>query len=229
MIAEPRTVIDAISAKVQKLRPKYEKDGYEVIERPGPEEFPFDVGPFAGHRPAMLAKRGDERHVFEVREAVASTGRLADRAGKFRDDPNWQFYLMSCDDVVPDDAPGIQGEPRSWPRLEHTADETLHRIRTLPSWLQLLALWTALEGVLQRIAVDHGIPVDLLSASTLIPVLRDRGLIPKSSYEPLMDAHETHRVVRHGFGVPDEQVAEAVRTLSEWLMRLLPQPVERAA
>lgn len=230
MIAEELAgIVDAVTAKVQKLRPKYEKDGYEVIERPGPEEFPFRVGPFAHHRPAMLAKRGDERHVFEVREDVASIGRLADCAGKFRDDPNWHFYLMSCDDVVPDDAPGIQGAPPTWLQLEHTAGETLRGIRTLAQWLHLLALWTALEGVLRRIAVDHGIPVDLLSASTLIPVLHDRGLIPKPSYEPLMAAHEVHRTVRHGFGAPDEQVAEALRTVSEWLPPLLPRPVERAA
>jgi hypothetical protein len=224
------TVVDAVAAKVEKLRGKYERQGYEVIERPGPEEFPFDPGYRLPYRPAMLARRGDELHVFEVREAASiASGDVWSREAEFYKHPGWHFYVVSCDDVVPDDAPGIQGDPPSWPQLEHTAGETLRRIRTLPPWLQLLALWTVLEGVLQRIAVDHGIPVDLLSASTLISVLCDRGLIPRMSREPLVAAHEVHRLVRHGFDTPDEQVVEAVRTVSEWLTRLLPQPVERAA
>ena len=224
------TIVDAVAAKVEQLRRKYERQGYEVIERPGPEEFPFDPGYRLPYRPAMLARRGDELCVFEVREAAATaSGDVWAREEEFYKHPGWHFYVVSCDDVVPDDAPGIQGDPPSWPQLEHTAGETLRGVRTLPPWIQLLVLWTALEGVLRRIAVDHAIPLDLLSPAALILALHDRGLIPKRSYEPLMCAHEAHRRARHGFGVPDEQVADAVSFVLEWLPRLLPRPVERAA
>lgn len=224
------TIVDAVAAKVEQLRRKYERQGYEVIERPGPEEFPFDPGYRLPYRPAMLARRGDELCVFEVREAAATaSGDVWAREEEFYKHPSWHFYVVSCDDVVPDDAPGIQGEPPSWPQLGHMSGETLSRIRALPPRVQLLVLWTTLEGVLRRIAVDRGVPEDLLSASTLIPALHDRGLIAKTSHEALMAAHEVHRHVRHGFEAPDEVVTGAVRTVSEWLPRLLPQPVERAA
>ena len=224
------TIMDAVAAKVEQLRGKYERQGYEVIERPGPEEFPFDAGYRLPYRPAMLARRGDELCVFEVREAAATeSGDVWAREEEFYKHPGWHFYVVSCDDVVPHDAPGIQGEPPSWPQLDHTSGETLRRIRTLPPQVQLLVLWTTMEGVLRRIAVDHEVPVDLLSASTLIPVLHDLGLIAEASHGSLMAAHEVHRRVRHGFETPDDVVTGAVRTVSEWLPRLLPQPVERAA
>ena len=131
-------IVSAETAKIQQLREEYEKQGYRIIERPGPEEFPFEAGYSA-------------------------------------------------------------------------------------------LLWTALEGVLRRMAVDDGMPVDRLPASTLIPALYDYGLIPMKAYERLKAAHEVHRRVRHGYHTPEEKVAEAVRAVSEWLPQLLPHAVERAA
>jgi len=223
------TPVDAVTAKVEILRERYEKEGYEVIERPGPEQFPCKIAWLDRHRPAMLARRGDERCVFEFFEAVRFTGRLADCAGELRDDPNWHFHILSCDDVVPDDAPGIQGEPPAWPELEQRATDTMRVVEPLPAWLRLPSLWTAVEAVLRRLVVDHGIPVDLLSASSLIQVVHDAGVIPFAWYEPLKEAHEIHRRVRHGFDAPDQQVAEAVSVLTRWLSSRFPASLERAA
>jgi hypothetical protein len=223
-------IVSAETAKIQQLREEYEKQGYTVVERPGPEEFPFQAGYGARYRPAMLARRGKENVVIEIRESAdQASDRLIERSQAIRKQPNWRFYLVTSDDVVPHDAPGIQGGPPCWPELEHTVGEALALAQPLPSWMRLLVLFTALEGVLRRIAVDDGMPVDRLPASTLITALYDYGLIPIDAYERLMAAHEVHRRVRHGYPTADEKVAEAVRAVSEWLPQLLPHAVERAA
>ena len=223
------SVVDAVTAKVRQLRTKYEKLGFEVIEHPGPEYFPFDIGDFARHPPAILARRGEENLVFEFHEVVCCTGSLADRVPEVPDFAKWRFYLTSLADVVPDDAPGLEGDPPEWPHLEHMVADTMRAIQPISSWMQLLALWTALEGVLRRIAVDDGIPVDLLSGATLVEVLHGHGLIPRESLAPLMAAHEVHRLVRHGFAVSPDEVAGAVHAVSAWLPALFPASVKRAA
>lgn len=223
-------IVGAETAKIQQLREEYEMQGYTIIERPSPEEFPFEAGYGPRCRPAMLARRGKENIVFEIRESAdQASDRLIERSEVIRKHPNWRFYLVTSDDVVPHDAPGIQGDPPAWADLEHTVGETLALTQPLPAWMRLLVLWTALEGVLRRIAADDGMPVDRLPASTLIPALYDYGLIPMKSYERLQSAHEVHRRVRHGYDTADETAEEAVRAVSEWLPQLLPQAVERAA
>lgn len=222
-------IVDAVTAKIQQLRARYEQQGYEVIERPGPEEFPFEVGYFGRYRPAMLARRGDEHLVFEIREAIRSIDRLIERADEIRKHPGWAFYLISLEDVVPHDAPGMQGDPPAWPGLERRAEDALRLAAEVPPPVALLGLWSSLEGVLRRIAVDNAIPVDLLPAASLIPALHDQGLIPREAYEPLMRALEVHRRVLHGYEAPDEEIGEAVRIVAAWVHDLLPRPIERAA
>ncbi|HEX8243815.1 MAG TPA: hypothetical protein VF541_09975 [Longimicrobium sp.] len=222
-------IVDAVTAKVQQLRVRWEGEGYEVIERPGPEEFPFEVGYFGHYRPAMLARRGAENHVFEIREAVRSLGRLIERSDEIRQHPDWHFYLMSLEDVVPHDAPGLQGDPPPWPRLERRVEDAVRLAGEAPSRIALLELWSALEGVMRRIAVDNTIPVDLLPAATLIPALYDQGLIPFDSYEPLKTALEVHRRVLHGYDAPEEEIAGAVRTVSQWVCEMLSAAAEQAA
>jgi hypothetical protein len=221
-------IVDAVTAKVQQLREKYEQLGYEVVEHPGPEEFPFEVGYFGRYRPAMLARKGDEHLVFEIREIVRSTDRLIERSEEIHKHPGWQFYLISLEDVVPHDAPGVQGDPPEWPRLEHRAMEAMRLVNTDPS-IVLLALWSSLEGVLRRIAVENGIPVDLLPADALIPALHDQGLIPREVYEPLKAALLVHRRVRHGYEASEAEIAQSVRDVIDVLRQLLPRPVKQAA
>src|SRR5262249_27421326 len=149
------------------------------IERPSPEEFPFDTGYNDRYRPPMLARRGPENLVFEVREEARLLGqRLVDRSDEIRRHPDWHFYLVTCDDVVPLDAPGVQGDPPEWPQLDRRVEAALRLRQTGASHDVLLALWSALEGVLRRIAVDEGMPTDRLPASLLIPALYDQGFIP---------------------------------------------------
>ncbi|HET7232718.1 MAG TPA: hypothetical protein VFJ16_22090 [Longimicrobium sp.] len=221
--------MDAVTAKVRKLRAEYEREGFEVIVRPGPECFPFDIGDFAHHPPAMLARKGARNDVIELREEVRATGSVADCAGDRRALPDWHFYLAGCGDVVPDEAPGIQGDPPAWPQLERTATDTLRAAALLAAWTRLLALWTVLEGVLRRIAADDAIPLDLLPPDTLIRVTDEHRLIPRDSVVPLAAAHEVHRLVRHGFDASDDEIREAVRAVSAWLPALFPASVKRAA
>lgn len=223
-------IVDAATAKIQQLRETYEARGYEVVENPAPREIPFECGYNERFRPSMLLRRGDEHVIVDIRESAGqATDRLVARAGEIGKHPHWHYMLVTSDDVVPHDAPGLQGAPPTWPELTHTVGEALRVAPSLSPWMQLLVWWTALEGVLRRIAVDENIPVDLLPATTLIPALYDYGLIPFHSYEPLMAAHEVHRRVRHGYGTPDEELAKAVHAVAEWLPALFPAAAERAA
>jgi hypothetical protein len=221
---------DAIAAKVQQLREQYEREGFQVIERPGPEEFPFEVGYFGHYRPAMLARRGDENIVLEVRDPYRlSIERLTERMEEIRGHKGWRFFLVSVDDVVPHDAPGLQGDPPAWPYLETVAEEALRISASGPDRIALLAVFSALEGVLRKTAVTEGIPVDRLPAPLLITALYDQGLVPFEAYQPLNAALKVHRRVLHGYDAPAEEIGAAVQVVAECVRELLPQPVEYAA
>lgn len=223
-------IVDAITAKVQQLRERLESEGFQVIERPGPDDFPFEIGYYGRYRPAMLARRGDEVHVFEVRDPQRmSADRLIQRSDEIRKHPDWHFYLVSLEDVVPFDAPGNQGEPPTWVSLQHRVEEGIRLPSRVSPAVALVGLWSTLEGVLRRIAVEHSIPVDLLPAASLIPILHDQGLLPREAYQPLQDARQVHRRVVHGYDAPTDQVADAVRHVVYWVQALLPASIEAAA
>jgi hypothetical protein len=223
-------IVDAVGAKVRQLRERWEREGYEVVERPGPEEFPFETGYFGRYRPAMLARRGAENHVFEVRDGRRLPAeRLIQRSDEIRKHPDWHFYLVSAEDVIPHDAPGMQGDPPSWPSLKRRAADASRLAAEAAPPMALLWLWSTLEGILRRIAVDNQLPVDLLPAASLIPILHDQGLVPRKAYEPLKTALEVHRRVLHGYDAPEPEIAEAVAIVACVLRELLPRPAERAA
>ncbi|HYH80318.1 MAG TPA: hypothetical protein VEX86_10985 [Longimicrobium sp.] len=223
-------IVDAITAKVQQLRENYEKEGFEIIERPGPEHFPFEVGYRGHYRPAMLARRGDENYIFEVRDPRrTSLEPLMERMEEIRKHAGWRFFLVTTEDVVPHDAPGLQGEPPPWPDLERRAEQALSFAAAGAPPIALLLLWPSVEGVLRKIALSNGIPVDLLSAPFLITALYDQGFISMDAYESLLKAVDIHRSVVHGYDAPADQVADAVRAAADVLHEMLPKPVERAA
>ena len=71
--------------------------------------------------------------------------------------------------------------------------------------------------------------MDRLPASLLINALYDRGLIPFDSREPLWKAMGVHRRVLHGYDAPEEEIAEAVRSVAEWVPQMLPKLAEQGA
>ncbi|HET7232717.1 MAG TPA: hypothetical protein VFJ16_22085 [Longimicrobium sp.] len=218
-----------VNTKVQQLRELYERAGFEVLERPGEESFPFaaDFPPL--YRPALLAIRGKEHHVVEVRERPGSIGRLMERFYGIRTHRDWFLHLVTSRDVVSHDVPEAQRELRPWHELKRSLEETTLLPPAVPAWVRLLALLAVLEGVMRRIARDDGVPIEMLSAPWLVSQLHHYGLLPYDSYFPLHDALEVHRRVRHGFAMPDEKVGGAVRAVLEWLPELFPRPEGTAA
>jgi hypothetical protein len=223
-------ISDAITAKVKALREEYEKKGYEVVERPAPEVFPFDAGYRSFYRPAMLARRGDENLVFEIREDMPSgMERLLARSREIGRHPGWRFLWISCDDVVPLEAPGVQGDPPDWGWLEQHAEEARSLADTGSKRLALLALWSVLEGMLRRASIDHEMPTDRLPAALLLPMLYDEGYLPYETYEPLKAAQEVHRRVVHGYDAPEAKLAEAVRSVADALPKILAENLQHAS
>ena len=213
-----------VNPKARELRERYERVGFKVIARPGEESFPFEADFPPLYRPALLAIRGKEHHVVEVRERPGSIGRLMERFYGIRTHRDWFLHLVTSRDVVSHDVPEAQRELRPWHELKRSLEETTLLPSEVPAWVRLLALLAVLEGVMRRIARDDGVPIEMLSAPWLISQLHHYGLLPYDSYFPLRDALEVHRRVRHGFAVPNEKVGEAVRAVLGWLPELFPRP-----
>jgi hypothetical protein len=223
-------ISDAVRAKMDQIRGKYEVLGYEVIQNPPPEAFPFETGRTFRYLPLVLARRGSENIVFEVWPAHRLPGEsLMDRAAEIRKHPGWRLYLVTCDDVVPFDAPGAQGEPPDWTRLEQRADEALRVAREAAPAVALLALWAVLEGVLRRSAADHDLPMERLPAVLLIPSLYDNGPMPFGAYEPLMAAEQVHRRVVHGYEVPEAELRAAVHAVADALPAIIAENLQHAS
>jgi REase_AHJR-like protein len=217
----------AVAGKVAELRADYERQGFTVVSGPGPGDVPFDT---RGYSPDLLASRGDEHYLVEVRDSGTrlSADLLSEVAEEVAKHPGWHFLL-----ITPDDVPGVPGidEPlASWPRLRRRAATA---VRLAESGgdpeVALLALWAALEGVLRKTAQRVSLPVERLPTPTLIRHLFSHGELSMAQFDRLMEACGVRSRIAHGHEAPARTVAAAVRDLVAVLCELLPEAAQRAA
>lgn len=80
--------------RIERIAEEYRSKGYDVLVEPsGP-----DLPPFLGnHRPDLIARRGDERLVIELKPSPseAEPGRVRGLAEKIEREPGWKFVLIA--------------------------------------------------------------------------------------------------------------------------------------
>ena len=173
-------VQDAVARTIQRLR----SQGWDVTSEPSPEQLPQTLADF---RPDLLARRGDEHAVVEIRSRRQPPNldlvTLAERVAAL---PGWRLDLV----YVPEDLTvADRGQLLQWARAaEQLASST-------PEAALLLG-WAPTEGLLHHLAEPVGIDTDQPGA--LLAALASVGLLEHDEHDELRRAMEARNALAHG-------------------------------
>jgi hypothetical protein len=217
----PFRVVDG--ARVPEIAEELASRGWQVIRDPDPGLFPFDTD---GYSPSLLARKGDENVIVEVRTVgrLVGTGRFLDVAEEVRRHAGWRFVRVTPEDV--DVAVVLEGgDPiPTWDQLADriARAEDLYRAKEVDR--AFLSLWVALEGVLRRDAVETAIPIERLVTHVLLAELYSYGDLGMEWYDSARALLEVRDRVIHGFRIDDldEVVPRLLRLVHEMMAEWAP-------
>jgi hypothetical protein len=174
---------------------RYQQQGYDVVVHPSVDELPFDLD---GYEPDLIATRGDEKLIIEVRPSVlrCSIDRLIEAADRVRTSPPWQLLLVTEDDVPGELLPGADLTVPTWDEIDRRLAE-IDPMGDGPA--RLLLAWAVLEAALRRHAFDSALPIQRLPTSALIKQLYTQGELPADHFETLIRLLDQRNRVAHGF------------------------------
>ncbi|HEY7768573.1 helix-turn-helix domain-containing protein [Longimicrobium sp.] len=200
---------------------RYRQEGYDVVVHPSADAFPFDLD---GFEPDLIATRGDEKLIIQVRNSVmsGSIDRLIEAADRVRNSPPWQLLLVTEDDVPGAVTPGEDLALPTWEEIHHRlagVDQVMDR----PAGL--LLGWVVVEAALRRHAFESALPIQRLPTSALIKLLYTQGELPADTFETLIRLHHQRNRLAHGFALEDTTgAAGELRAILEHLLDFWRQP-----
>jgi hypothetical protein len=200
---------------------RYQEQGYDVVVHPSADELPFDLD---GYEPDLIATRGDEKLIIEVRNSVmrGSIDRLIEAADRVRTSPPWQLLLVTEDDVPGELLPGADLTLPGWAEIHHRLAE-IDCVGDGPA--RLLLAWAVLEAALRRHAFDSALPIHRLPTSALVKQLYTQGELPADAFETLLRRLEQRTLVAHGFAFEGTAgAAGELRAILEHLLDFWRQP-----
>lgn len=190
--------------------------GYSVKTRIGPTDVPFDLG---GYLPDMIARRGDEQLIVEVKSSVRHTSveRFREIAERVALEPGWRFVLVAADGEDE-----FLREALSWEQIRNHLRVAAKCEST--GWDEAVfpSLWVAFEATLRRRAMAVKLAVESISFSALLRHLYSQGELSMGQFEKATGYLETANHVLHGFDVSgrnevSRELADLVNTLvMEW-------------
>jgi hypothetical protein len=214
-------IFDLHDGAIQSLARRYREEGYDVIVEPRVDDLP---PPFQSFRPDLLARRGTEGVIAEVkrrrpasRERWAEVERMAEAA---RNLPGWRFDLM----VIDDNTEGPEAEGHDWStgeirRALADAEELIDRSSTAPA---LLLLFAALEAQLRALATIERVAIPARGVGPLASALTTEGVLSRKDYRALMDALAVRNAVAHGLtpdAMPDQAALRRLLAIARRLGR----------
>ena len=155
--------------------------GYVVSIEPEPSAIPFSV---AGYRPDILATRGAETIIVEVkskkaRRALEHYKHVLDAV---RQHPGWRFMLSTVDDAQ---SPSTE-EPRSIVKSK-SVDDLVARLEPLVKGgnhdLAFPFLWNAYIACIAAIVAKEGLAVSEYSDLSIINYAYSLGTLSNEQYE----------------------------------------------
>jgi REase_AHJR-like len=214
------STLTAAARRVQELAREYQDRGYEVTVEPDSTQLP---APLANFRPDLVARKGDDVVVVEVKpRGSLSDPQLRELAKAVRGQPGWRFEL-----VLLQPEPGPPGA-RAW-----SAEEVADNLRQVEAILRsgypeagLLLAWSAAEATLRLLAEKEGLTLDRDDAVYLLRLLVTRAVVTREQYDHLWAGLELRNAVAHGHEPPGLAVArvdELVKTIAQLLRQARPR------
>ena len=193
-----RGLTDSEYMLTRKTAEDYRKKGYEVQL-----DAPLDLLP--GFRADLLARRGDEVRVIEVksRNSLAADPRVREVAQLIDSKPGWSFDLLLVGEPEKLDSPAGAcsfGNETIMRRIDE-ADKSLH---VGLSEAALLLAWSALEAAIRTSVGAQGDSDNRITSSRFVlDQAIFHGAISREEYDALVPMLEYRNAITHGFGVED--------------------------
>jgi hypothetical protein len=185
-------------------------EGYDVILEPGLDHLPPDVARF---RPDILARRGDEKRVVEIKiRADRSAGaQVEELARVVQAKPGWHFDLVLGSVDTADSDIGVD-----WTAAEVTSrieeGEALARDGHLEAALCLL--YAAAEAAARDLASREQVDVQRWHPPPMFRQLVHVGLVDRDAIAVLDRAYVARNRVAHGLAA-DDLGTEGIAALAE--------------
>jgi len=209
--------------KLGEIAADYRARGYEVLREPDPADLPEFL---AGFRPDLVARGTRDSVVVELKigTETAASERYRELAEVIQRHPRWRFSLVVIDPCADDVAP----------LAEHLLDrdEILDRLATARKFFEagskdaaFVLLWTSLEALLRRIAVEEGLPLERVPSSALMKELYSLGVLSRSDLDITQRAFAVRNCIVHGFEASglDQHMIDELTDLADRLLAELCQ------
>jgi hypothetical protein len=184
---------EAHDQAVEKLAGEYKAKGFQVQKE---VDLPFSFAGQQRYRADLVAERGDEHLVIEVKLHGVQEGPQARRwseiAREVRSHPGWHFQIVAVDRELP----AIPNPERI--AAEIASAEALLEQGTVTAAILVAA--SAFEAAAQRRLQEIGaLPNGNASRQTLVERLVSEGQLDQEDFVPLRDAIEVRNAVSHGY------------------------------
>ena len=202
----------------QRVAEDYRARGYDVIIHPQSQQLPE---PLADFQPDIVARKGDETVVVEVksRQALRREPHVEPLVRAVQRVPGARFELVIA---KPDISSPLPERTRPWRDHEATSalDEATRLLEEGHLVAALLLGWAAAEAALRILAAREVVTTERNDASYLLNRLVSEGVLGNRQYQSLRQALEMRNAVAHGLepiGLRRSQVRALLRTVAELL------------
>jgi uncharacterized protein YutE (UPF0331/DUF86 family) len=212
--------------KLLKIAEDYRGKGYEVSFMPNPEDLPDFL---RSYRPDMVARRGDEAVVVEVKSgsylSSSSNQYLHHLAQVVEQHLGWRFELViiNSEEAIYRNENSLQaGGSLQKQEIESRLQVARQLAAEYPE-AAILYSWSLVEATLRLVVEAEGLSLPRFDPLYLVKKLVTEGVISKAEYQLLMNALSWRNAIAHGFKtkqVTQDSVDELIR-LTEHLLKSL--------
>ncbi|WP_459556620.1 hypothetical protein [Lacunimicrobium album] len=179
---------------------RYAKDGFKVILNPAKDELPFDLGPYT---PDLIAvKSPDKNYIIEIRNSKSPfpVDRMEEIANRVKKNSGWRFLVVTEKDEVGTSEQKELFNLSEIRRFFETANDLQEKSETEEAFI---VYWIGVEGLLRRIAIEAGIPIERLPTRSLVDHLYSKGELTFEQYDQLRSLFLTRNAIVHGVKAVD--------------------------
>ena len=203
--------------RLERIAEEYRSKGFYVLVEPSGSDLP----PFLGkHHPDLIARRGDEQLVIEVKASRSDAGpdEVRELAESVKNEPGWRLVLIAsspAEELIPGERLSLLSDTE----VEQHLRQASLLLASGQREAALLLAWASIEGQLRSQAKREEIPLPRPDTLTLLRQLVSLGLIDREQHTLLSKAFRARSAVAHGFK-PDGDLDLLIRSLLDLSVKL---------
>lgn len=180
---------------------EYAGRGYDVTREPGERDLPSFL---SGLQPDLIARKGDDLVVIEVRSEESLAGRrdLQALAEAVEKAPGWRFELV----VTNPRRHPLEGDPRSkqirWNQIGSAASEVEALLAARQGSGATIQAWALAEATLRLAAKRMGVDVERADTVALLKTTYSLGVVTREEMDVLEQLLSARNRAAHGAGDP---------------------------